>query len=266
MPDNQGRIRLETANAQTASNGSVASPAGVITAGQWQHVAVVVRRGENATRLLVNGFPVAKGTIGPADLDNQSLDLHLGRVPGAGGFNGLIDNVVLYSRALDDAEIEALVEPGRQLANAPNMPPQDFRLELDEREFSGKLEQPAFVAVNLSAGQHRLKAHYAGAARIERIELTRIDGTPLAERFAAFQRRIPKLGVHLGLRRDCGSTLSRVGGIQEVPDLQPREFFFEGAINDSPARMSRKITSITWLACVRLAYGASTPMDATCRG
>ena len=38
----------------------------------------------------------------------------------------------------------------------------------------------------------------------------------LARRFLAFERRSPRLGVHLGLRRDCGSTLAQVGTAQTV--------------------------------------------------
>jgi hypothetical protein len=41
--------------------------------------------------------------------------------------------------------------------------------------------------------------------------------------------------VHLGLRRDCGSTLSRVDEIQTVRDETPRKFIFEGAIRNFPS-------------------------------
>ena len=55
MPDDTGILRIETATKDGQHNGTVKSPPGVILAGKWQHVAVGVRRGENNTRLYVNG-------------------------------------------------------------------------------------------------------------------------------------------------------------------------------------------------------------------
>ena len=66
---------------------------------QWQHVAAVVRRGENQTRLFINGFQVAKGTIAPKVLDNPKVDLHIGRIQDSKLFKGQIDGVRLYTRA-----------------------------------------------------------------------------------------------------------------------------------------------------------------------
>ena len=43
------------------ANATVSSPPGVIRANTWQHVAAVVRRGRNETRLYVNGYLVARG-------------------------------------------------------------------------------------------------------------------------------------------------------------------------------------------------------------
>ena len=83
----------------------------------WQHVAAVVRRGKNETRLYVNGYPVAKGEIGPANLDNPKMNLHLGRIAEAQAFRGELDEVRIYRRALGEAEIQALVQPGRQFAH-----------------------------------------------------------------------------------------------------------------------------------------------------
>ena len=66
MPDNQGRLRIETAGPDSVSNGTVTSAPGTLVANTWQHITAVVRRGENDTRLYVNGYAVAKGTIGPS--------------------------------------------------------------------------------------------------------------------------------------------------------------------------------------------------------
>ena len=107
------------------SNGTVQSPAGTIRVNAWQHVAAVVRRGKGETRLFVNGYSVAQGTIGPANLDNPRIDLQLGRIQDAQAFRGQLDEVRIYRRALDEAEIQALLEPGRRFV--PRQPPETRR-------------------------------------------------------------------------------------------------------------------------------------------
>ncbi|MCC6509250.1 MAG: DUF1587 domain-containing protein, partial [Pirellulaceae bacterium] len=212
MPDNRGTLRIESAGPDSTSNGSVSSPAGAIVAGVWQHVTAVVRRGENSTRLFVNGYPIAKGSIGPANLDNPKVDLHIGRIQAAQEFRGEMAEVRIYRRALDEAEIQALLASGRQFIKPPRQQPHDLLLSLGDRDFSNKLRQPAFLAVRLPAGSLAIKTQYAAAQRIERVKLTRLDeDDAIAKRFTEFERRSPTLGVYLGLRRDCGSTLSRVG-------------------------------------------------------
>lgn len=251
MPDNQGTLRFETAGPDNSSNGSVTSAPGTIAVDKWQHVAAIVRRGEKASRLYVNGYPVAKGTIGAADLDNTKVKLHIGRIQDAQEFFGAIDEVRIYNRALDDAELAALVAPGNALATRPKLPPHDFRLRLDAREFSSSLDDSPFLAVRLPAGPLKIEATYTGADKIERIEFRRLaDDTALAQRFAAFEQRSPNLGVHLGLRRDCGSTLSRVGGIQKVRGRQLVDYVFEGAIDDFPSPDVEK-DNVNYLAGLR---------------
>ena len=49
-----------------------------------------------------------------------------------------------------------------------------------------------------------------------------------------FEKRSPKIGVHLGFRRDCGSTLARVGKVQNVSSNELTTFTFEGAIDNYP--------------------------------
>ena len=138
MPNNQGVLRIETANPDNAPNGTVQSRPGAIRVNQWQHVAAIVRRGENQTRLFINGFQVAKGTIAPTVLDNPKLDLHIGRIQDSKLFKGQIDGVRLYTRALGEAEIQALLAPGRAAGialKAPPEKPQDVTLYLGGREF-----------------------------------------------------------------------------------------------------------------------------------
>ena len=232
---NKGALQLQTAGPDNEPNGAVTSPAEVIRVDAWQHVAAVVRR-TGETRLYVNGYAVAKGEIGPANLDNPEINLHLGSVPEAQQLKGELDEVRIYTRALDEAEIQGLVEPGRELAQPPPEKPQEVTLMLGGREFSGALEQPAFLAARLEAGALPIEARHTGVKDLDRIVLTPLPAEHEASRrFLAFEKRFPRLGVHLGLRRDCGSTFAPVETPRTVESEQPARFVFEGAISDYPS-------------------------------
>lgn len=103
------------------------------------------------------------------------------------------------------------------------------------KEISGHLVQPAFALIRLPQGNVKLSARYEGERQISGIRLVpvapRSDG---ALRYQAFEKRHPKLGVHVGLRRDCGDTLAPVGSPQEVRSDEIEEFEFLGAINNFP--------------------------------
>jgi hypothetical protein len=94
-----------TTNFGVFTGGGVWQPTGVTT-GQWQHVAVVF----SATNIVFykNGvqFSFNAAPSSPA----SSLPLQIGRNPGFGEyFQGLIDEVSIYNRALSAAEIQAIV-------------------------------------------------------------------------------------------------------------------------------------------------------------
>lgn len=251
MPDGRGVLRIETVGPQGQPNGTVASPPGKLKANTWQHVAAVVRRKPGETRLFINGYPVARGAVGPLNLDNPKVDLHLGRIQDAHGFAGELDEVRIYRRALDDGEIQALVEPGRKFAVAPRDEPKDLELTLGQRRFSGALVDPAFVVVRLPAGPLAVAAKQTGGDPPGRVLFEPLrDNDPLAVRFAAFERRAPRVGVHLGLRRDCGSTLAPVGEPQTVSETTPRKFVFEGAIRNFPSPEVEK-DNVNYLAGFR---------------
>lgn len=251
MADNRGRLRIEATGENNLSD-SVSSPPGVIRENTWQHVAAVVRRGASETRLYVNGYPVAKGEISPVNLDNPKIDLHLGRNPDAHQFRGELNEVRLYRRALGEAEIQALLQPGKQFAQPPPAEkPQEVTLTLGDRQFSGKLMQPAFVAVKLDAGPLKVQAQHAGITELDRVVLTPIPAThQIAQSFRTFEKRTPRLGVYLGLRRDCGSTLAPVGESQTVANGKLTRFVFEGAIRNFPSPDVEK-DNVNYLAGIR---------------
>ncbi|HTM50022.1 MAG TPA: DUF1592 domain-containing protein [Bryobacteraceae bacterium] len=251
MPDNKGVLRMETAGPENQSNGSVSTPPGTLRANAWQHVAAVVRRGANETLLYVNGYPAGKGKIGPANLDNPRVDLHLGAIAGSKPFRGELDEVRIYRRALDEAELQALVEPGRRFVQPPPEKPHDLTLKVGSRQFSGTLAQPAFLALRLEAGALSVHAELSGMRALDRIVFTPLPaGHEAARRFAAFEKRSPQLGVHLGLRRDCGSTFAPVGPPQKVSGEQLTPYVFEGAIRNFPSPDVEK-DNVNYLAGVR---------------
>ena len=239
MPNNQGVLRIETVSPDNKSNGTVASRPGVIRVNQWQHVAAVVRRGENQTHLYVNGYLVASGTIAATNLDNPSVDLHLGRIQDAQLFKGQIDEVRLYRRALEPAELQALMEPGRRFTKPPPLRgPQKLELTLNDRVFSSKLKkgESAFLAVRIPAGDHQLKVNAGNETdQLDRIVLTRLaEENRLAQEFIKFEDRNPNIGVYMGLRRDCGHTCLQVAEPQPVANTDLQSYVFEGSINNYP--------------------------------
>ncbi len=251
LADNKGSIRLAAMLSNQETGDVVTSPQGVVQADNWQHIAAVVRRGKELTRLYVNGVPVVKGTVGPMDLENTQVDVHIGRISYANHFQGEIDEVRLYTRALEDAELQALVEPGKGLTLPPPDSSQEIRISLGDRWFSGELTQPAFLAVRLDAGPLEIGAENNGVRDLGRIVLTPLsDSDPVVSRLRAFEQRSPRLGVHLGLRRDCGSTFAPVGEPKTVSDEDLQEFVFEGAIANYPSPEVEK-DNVNYLAGIR---------------
>ena len=250
MPGANGVLRIETAGPNNQSNGTVASAPGAIQVNKWQHVAAVVNR-SGQTRLFVNGYPVAQGKIGGANLDNPKVALQIGRIQDAHQFQGEIAQVRIYRRALDEKEIQALVEPGRRFASPPHDKGSEVQLALGNRQFAGMLTQPAFLAVRLPAGPLPVSLTKTGGRKVQKITFTRLqENTPVAAKYLAFENRNPRVGVHLGLRRDCGSTLSPVGSPQEVQGTSLAKYTFEGAIRNHPSPDVEK-DNVNYLAGVR---------------
>ena len=147
---------------------------------------------------------------------------------------------------LDAYPVQVEAKPG-----AAREKPQELTLTLGDRSFVGTLNQPAFLAVRLEAGPLNITAQYPGPTKLDRLVLTPLpDDHDIAKRFVLFEKRTPKLGVHLGLRRDCGSTLSQVGTAQIVSSTTPSPFVFEGAIRNFPSPDVEK-DNVNYLAGVR---------------
>jgi mono/diheme cytochrome c family protein len=251
MPDNRGSLRFQTAGTEVQAAGMLASHPGVIRAKAWQHVALVVRRGKNETRLYVNGHLVARASIGTAQYDDTKADFQIGNIPGTQPFLGELAQVRFYRRPLEEAEILALVQPGQHLVQAPPDKPQQFKLTLGDRMFSGVLQAPAFLVVRLEAGPLQVRAKFDSVKDLDRIILTPLSADQeVAKRFLVFEKRLPRVGVHLGLRRDCGSTLAPVGPPQTVSSTKLTRFVFEGAIRNFPSPEVEK-DNVNYLAGVR---------------
>lgn len=253
-------LQFVSAGLQGAFNGRVSTQPDAIRREAWQHFAVVVKRGKNETRIYVNGVLVGRGTTGPANLSSKG-ELVLGSAAGVESFKGLLDEVRLYQRALDAAEVQGLVLPGKELVKAPEerSRPQgrnnaarlpDVSLHIGDRQFTGSLQQPAFLIVRLAAGATPINAVIDGVHDAAKIVLTPLPEThEAARRFLAFEQRAPKVGVYLGFRRDCGSSLVAVGEPQPVGKKLAR-YTFEGAIRNFPNADVEK-DNVNYLAGVR---------------
>lgn len=179
------------------------------------------------------------------------------RPPGAEGVPTEGQVVVPQPRGPALATISAAgiyqVDVHKAVPNADDEPekPHDLSLMLGERRFSGLLSQPAFLVVRLPAGPLPVIALSAGTAPLERVVFTRLpEDEALSERFVRFEKRLPRLGVHLGLRRDCGSTLSPVGEPVTVSGSKLETFVFEGAIRNFPSPDVEK-DNVNYLAGIR---------------
>lgn len=119
-------------------------------------------------------------------------------------------------------------------------------LELGSRRFAGKLQEnptketnepkSAFLVVRLPAGKLKLVARCRDNSRLRHVAFHRLpDDADLARRFQKFEQRFPSLGVYVGLRRDCGSTLSPVAAPILVASDKAESFVFQGSIRNFPS-------------------------------
>ncbi len=143
----------------------------------------------------------------------------------------------------------------------------NLSLEFGERRFSGQLpefkkpadakpdEVPeqgyAFILVRLAAGPVNVTIRSADNAGLRRAVFRKVaEDSDVGRQFLAFESRTPSLGVYVGLRRDCGSTLTRVGEPQAVKAGELREYIFSGPINDFPSP-DVETDNVNYLAGIR---------------
>lgn len=183
-----------------------------------------------------------------------------------------VKSIAVPGLAASPEATATLTEPGIYQVDVYRGPG-DFKgvlsLELAGRHFAGHLyeskipaaatgsdvdangQPSAFLLVRLPAGSLKLTARYGDNARLRRIVFSRVhDDSDLGKRFNAFERRSPSLGIYLGLRRDCGSTLTRVREPKAVVSGEPQEFVFEGAINNFPSP-DVETDNVNYLAGIR---------------
>jgi hypothetical protein len=139
----------------------------------------------------------------------------------------------------DGRHCEGRLEKGWTAADQPGS-----TLAADEQIF-------ALFRTRLPAGPWTPQLSGAPASAVRRLILTPLsEDSPESREYAAFENRSAWLGVHLGLRRDCGSTLAPVEQPQPVTSTEFADYVFHGAISDYPAPEVEK-DNVNYLAGVR---------------
>ena len=148
-----------------------------------------------------------------------------------------------------------------------NEPSHLLRLQIGDRDFSRLInsmhakdaapevaageQQHAIVLVRLNHGPLKITASHSDKTNIHRVVLSKVtEDSDHGMSFLAFEKRSPLVGVHVGLRRHCGSTLNPVGKPQSVSSIEREEFTFTGAINDFPYPAVEK-NNVNYLAGMR---------------
>lgn len=122
---------------------------------------------------------------------------------------------------------------------------------LPELNVIGDLQISPILTIRLPAGQTPILATLAQPQHACELLVTPLPPElPEAASFLKFEARRPWLGIHLGLRRDCGSTLTPVGLPVEVRSHQIQQYVFNAAITDFPAPLVEK-NNVNYLAGVR---------------
>ena len=96
---------------QLGGSGYTSVSANPLSSNQWHHLAGVLRKGQFA-QLYVDGQLVGASTSFSGDTGEGSSPLYLGRRGDGQYFNGAVDEVSLYGRALGAGEVAAIYNAG----------------------------------------------------------------------------------------------------------------------------------------------------------
>ena len=159
-------------------------------------------------------------------------------------------------------QVELVYEvAGEKPANKEKPKRELAEVRIGERSFANKLPvskspesgglRKAFMLLRLPSGKSTLSASVNDDVQLKRVDFKLCDeSSEAAKRFSAFENRSPQLGISVGLRRDCGSTLKQVGTPQSVSSSDLQSFVFEGAIADFPSPFVEK-DNVNYLAGIR---------------
>jgi hypothetical protein len=118
-----GALRTDLSQTGGPAYEQLTSPANVIMANAWNHVAVTFNAG--VTTLYVNGNSVVSATLPINSIfGSGNTNVNIGRDPaGLQYFSGIIDEASIYNRALSAIEIQAIFNAGQagklKTANTP---------------------------------------------------------------------------------------------------------------------------------------------------
>ncbi len=127
VPLGQGGAGSLFANLIDASgaNHQITSPTNLLVPNAFQHIALTYDKPSGLTALFVNGTQVAQTNLGTFT-PYTSSDIYFGVRPSGnhlGPYQGAMDEVSIYSRALTTQEIQSIVEAGSAGKCLPERPP-----------------------------------------------------------------------------------------------------------------------------------------------
>jgi hypothetical protein len=114
-PDTNGAgMRFSTYGGSAAREATITTGT-LLPLNVWKHVAVTVEDGGKRA-IYIDGYPAAKATtvdVAPSELEPLAASSWLGksRFDLDGGFNGVLDDFLVYDRVLSAAEIATLANP-----------------------------------------------------------------------------------------------------------------------------------------------------------
>ncbi|MEM7235809.1 MAG: DUF1587 domain-containing protein, partial [Planctomycetota bacterium] len=118
-----------------------------------------------------------------------------------------------------------------------------------------------FLIARFEAGTVQLTLRNGDGRTLRRAHFTRVpDGSQAAREFASFERRVPHLSVHLGVRTDVGARLSMADRPKPVPSSTIERYSFHAPIS-SFASPDTEEDNPNYLAGLRELAIRSEPTD-----